>query len=169
MERAGVHTGRTFSDKISASRSQGLQKLRLRPALIDNCRFLRKIAAITALPMPTNLTLEPKYFEALNRWQLYISPMLSSTGKPQRLFYRTKRAAETAAEVFEGRQKNFGLNLSELTPAAVMKFISLSSSIVLPMRTLSDKCEYCRVVVVQCANTSRFTRGWRSPQKSLPI
>ena len=67
--------------------------------------------------MPRNLTLEPKYVEALNRWQLYISPMLSSTGKPQRLFYRTKRAAETAAEVFERRQKNFGCNLSELTPA----------------------------------------------------
>jgi integrase len=67
--------------------------------------------------MPRNLTLEPKYIEALNRWQLYISPTLSSTGKPQRLFYRTKRAAETAAGVFQRRQKNFGRNLSELTPA----------------------------------------------------
>ena len=66
------------------------------------------VRKITALPMPRNLTLEPKYFEALNRWQLYISPMLSSTGKPQRLFCRTKRAAETAAEVFEPRQKISG-------------------------------------------------------------
>ena len=84
---------------------------------IDNCQFLRGITAITALPMPRNLTLEPKYIEALNRWQLYISPTLSSTGKPQRLFYQTKRAAETAAELFERRQKHFGRNLSDLTPA----------------------------------------------------
>jgi hypothetical protein len=86
---------------------------------------LRKI---TALPMPRNLTLEPKYVEALNRWQLYISPMLSSTGKPQRLFCRTKRAAETAAEVFERRQKNFGRNLSELTPAHMPLRQRLSNS-----------------------------------------
>jgi hypothetical protein len=44
-------------------------------------------------------------------------PTLSSTGKPQRLFYQTKRAAETAAELFERRQKHFGRNLSHLTPA----------------------------------------------------
>jgi hypothetical protein len=67
--------------------------------------------------MPRNLTLRPKYIEAVNRWQLYISPALSSTGKPQRLFYETKRAAETAAQLFERRQKNFGHNLSQLTPA----------------------------------------------------
>jgi integrase len=67
--------------------------------------------------MPRNLTLKPKYIKALNRWQLYISPTLSSTGKPQRLFYGTKRAAETAAGLFERRQKNFGANLSQLTPA----------------------------------------------------
>jgi hypothetical protein len=70
--------------------------------LIDNCQFFRRI---TALPMPRNLTLEPKYVGALNRWQLYISPTLSSTGKPRRLFYQTKRRAETAAELFERRQK----------------------------------------------------------------
>ena len=67
--------------------------------------------------MARTLTLEPKYIEQLNRWQLYISPTLSSTGKPQRLFYQTKRAAQTAAELFERRQRNFGCNLSQLTPA----------------------------------------------------
>ena len=85
--------------------------------LIDYCHFFRRITAITALRMPRNLTLEPKYIEALDRWQLYISPTLSSTGKPQRLFYRTKRAAETAGELFERRQKNFGRDLVHLTPA----------------------------------------------------
>jgi hypothetical protein len=34
--------------------------------LIDYCHFFRRITAITALRMPRNLTLEPKYIEALD-------------------------------------------------------------------------------------------------------
>ena len=57
--------------------------------------------------MPRNLSLEPKFDARRERWKLYIPPYLSSTGKEQWLFYKTKTEATTAADVFGKRQDNF--------------------------------------------------------------
>ena len=68
--------------------------------------------------MARTLTLQPKHIEGRNRpWQLWIPAELSDTGKVKRTAYRTKREAETAADVIRTRAENFGRNMTTLSPA----------------------------------------------------
>jgi integrase len=52
-------------------------------------------------------------------WRLNIPVHLSSTGRKQRLFFRTLKEAETAAEQIKTRQRNFGSTLEQLSPVRI--------------------------------------------------
>jgi integrase len=67
-------------------------------------------------------SLEPRHSsarEALGKapWFILVPPDLSPTGKEQRLFFPTKKAAALDAAKLQHRQESFGSSLSCLTPA----------------------------------------------------
>jgi hypothetical protein len=71
--------------------------------------------------MTRSLSLEPKFAAGRNKpWQVWIPKYLSDTGKTKRLFFKTKREAQTAADLVRTRALNFGRKLVELTPAQMM-------------------------------------------------
>jgi integrase len=68
--------------------------------------------------MARTLALEPTYFTGRPKpWMLRVPPYLSDTGKVKRLFYRTKREAETAAEIVRTRAANYGHEGNILSPS----------------------------------------------------
>src|SRR5262245_60632577 len=70
--------------------------------------------------MARGLTLQPTFTPGRKApWQLWIPASLSDTGKIKRLFYRTKREAETAAEIVRTRADNFGRSMARLSPARI--------------------------------------------------
>jgi integrase len=52
-------------------------------------------------------------------WCLNVPAELSPTGKRQQLFFDLKKDAEAEAETLEARRDNFGVSLSEMTPARI--------------------------------------------------
>jgi integrase len=52
-------------------------------------------------------------------WCVDVPPHLSPTGKRQRKFFATKKAASTFGETLETRQANFGHSLGSMTPARI--------------------------------------------------
>jgi integrase len=74
--------------------------------------------------MAQNASLSPtfnKSREAQGKapWCLSVPPHLSPTGNRQRLFFSTKKAAALSALQLKSRQDNFGISLTELTPARI--------------------------------------------------
>ena len=77
--------------------------------------------------MARAITLEPKFTAGRNRpWQLWIPATLSDTGKVKRLFYETKRQAETAADLIRTRADNFGRSLGALSSARICPAVAVS-------------------------------------------
>lgn len=52
-------------------------------------------------------------------WYILIPPHLSSTGREQRLFFPTKKAAALEREKLKARKDNFGVSLTAMTPARI--------------------------------------------------
>jgi integrase len=74
--------------------------------------------------MAAKSSLEPRYSESRARsrrkaWYILIPPHLSETGKEQRPYYETKKAAMLDAQRLQHRSDNFGLSLNALTPARI--------------------------------------------------
>jgi hypothetical protein len=74
--------------------------------------------------MPNESSLEPCYSESRAQsgrraWYLLIPPHLSDTGKEQRPYYGTKKAAMLDAQKFQRRSENFGRSLNALTPTRI--------------------------------------------------
>jgi integrase len=74
--------------------------------------------------MPAVASLTPKLIKSRERigkapWCLTIPPHLSPTGRQQRLFYPTKKAAALESEKLKCRQDNFGISLTTLTPVRI--------------------------------------------------
>ena len=74
--------------------------------------------------MPATASLTPKLIKSREQigkapWCLTVPPHLSSTGRQQRLFFPTKKAATLTAEQFRARQDNFGISLIAMTPARI--------------------------------------------------
>jgi hypothetical protein len=68
--------------------------------------------------MGRSLTLEPRKIDGRPKpWMLWVPATLSDTSKVKRLFFETKREAETAAGVIRTRAENFGRGMVQLTPA----------------------------------------------------
>jgi hypothetical protein len=68
--------------------------------------------------MGRSLTLEPRKIDGRPKpWMVWIPATLSDTGQVKRLFFETKKEAETAAGVFRTRAENFGRGMVRLTPA----------------------------------------------------
>jgi integrase len=63
------------------------------------------------IPVKTNRSTSP--------WRLNIPANLSETGKKQRLFFPTRKKAETAAEQIKTRKANFGNTLAALSPTRI--------------------------------------------------
>src|ERR1700747_1454195 len=51
--------------------------------------------------------------------RIYVPPYLSSTGKPQQLFYKTRDQAKTAANALKIRSDNFGKSLGQISSARI--------------------------------------------------
>ena len=71
--------------------------------------------------MPRVATIKPTQIKSrkdqgFSSWCLSIPENLSETGKRQRIFFETKREADTAAEIVRTRKENFGVSLSRLSP-----------------------------------------------------
>jgi integrase len=71
--------------------------------------------------MARSITLTPKFTPGrLRPWQLWIPATLSDTGKVKRLFYRTKREAETAGDILRVKAENLGRDsMSKLSSARI--------------------------------------------------
>ena len=70
--------------------------------------------------MPRHPQFKPvKTTRRISPWKLNIPKHLSSTGRKQRLFFRTLKEAETAAEQIKARQRNFGSTLEQLSPSRI--------------------------------------------------
>jgi integrase len=74
--------------------------------------------------MATTASLNPLFLKSRERvgkaaWCINVPASLSSTGKKQRLFFPTKKAAALAAMQLQNRQDNFGLSLSSMSPARI--------------------------------------------------
>src|SRR6516165_7198830 len=73
--------------------------------------------------MPPRASLNPVFLPSREHspspWCLNVPPHLSPTGKAQRLFFPTKKAAALTALQLRNRQDNFGLSLSALSPARI--------------------------------------------------
>ena len=74
--------------------------------------------------MATKSSLEPRYSESRARsgrkaWYILIPPHLSETGKEQRPYYETKKAATLDVQKFQRRSENFGRSLNALTPTRI--------------------------------------------------
>jgi hypothetical protein len=68
--------------------------------------------------------LEPRKSESRARlgrraWYILIPPHLSETGKEQRPYYESKKAAMQDAQKFQRRSENFGRSLNALTPTRI--------------------------------------------------
>jgi integrase len=76
--------------------------------------------------MPAIASLNPKLIKSRERigkapWCITIPPHLSPTSRQQRLFFPIKKAAALESEKLKGRQDNFGISLTALTPARIAK------------------------------------------------
>src|ERR1700732_4775220 len=74
--------------------------------------------------MPRVATIKPTQIKSrkdqgFSSWCLSIPENLSETGKRQRIFYETKREADTAAEIVRTRKENFGISHSRLSPVQI--------------------------------------------------
>jgi integrase len=74
--------------------------------------------------MPAAASLTPKLIKSRERigkapWCLTVPPYLSPTGRQQRLFFPSKKAAALEAEKLKCRADNFGISLTTLTPARI--------------------------------------------------
>jgi integrase len=74
--------------------------------------------------MAKSASLTPKLLKSRERsgrapWCLNIPAHLSSTGQKQRLFFATRKAAALECEKLKARKDNFGISLTELTPARI--------------------------------------------------
>jgi integrase/recombinase XerD len=74
--------------------------------------------------MPAAASLIPKHSKSRevagkSPWYIDIPPDLSSSGRPQRLFFPTKKAAAVSSMQLRNRQDNFGLSLSSMSPARI--------------------------------------------------
>src|SRR4030088_2248313 len=74
--------------------------------------------------MPAIASLIPRFSKARERdskapWILNIPPHLSETGKEQRRFFPTRKAAALTALQLQNRQDNFGISLVALTPVRI--------------------------------------------------
>jgi hypothetical protein len=74
--------------------------------------------------MPALPSLEPRFIgsresQGKSPWCLNIPPHLSETGRAQRLFFPTKKAAARDALRLQRRQDNFGVSLNSMTPARI--------------------------------------------------
>jgi integrase len=77
-----------------------------------------------------NLKLEPKKIEGrTSPWRIYLPPYLSSTGKPQQLFYKTRDEAKTAANALKIRSDNFGKSLGQLSSARIAEAAQVFSEL----------------------------------------
>ena len=52
-------------------------------------------------------------------WYVLIPPHLSSSGREQRLFFPTKKAATLECEKLKARKDNFGISLTAMSPARI--------------------------------------------------
>jgi integrase len=74
--------------------------------------------------MPRISSLEPHKVASREKagkapWCLNVPAELSPTGKRQQLFFDLKKEAETEVETLEARRDNFGVSLTEMTPARI--------------------------------------------------
>lgn len=74
--------------------------------------------------MPAVSSLKPRRIEsrlALGKaaWCVNVPAELSDTGKRQRLFYDTEKAAKAECETLKARRENFGVSLTAMTPARI--------------------------------------------------
>jgi integrase len=73
--------------------------------------------------MPARASLEPvKVNQGRKRpWMLSVPAAYSSTGKRQRLFFRSKAEADGQSEILKARRDNFGASLGSMTPVLIAK------------------------------------------------
>jgi integrase len=64
-------------------------------------------------------SLEPRFIKSRGKWVLNVPPELSDTGKRRQLFFDTKKAATADVEKLKTRRDNFGVSLTQLTPAKI--------------------------------------------------
>jgi len=77
-------------------------------------------------PPKRNLKLEPKKIAGrTSPWRIYIPPYLSSTGKPQQLFYKTCNQAKTAANALKVRFDNSGRSLGAISSARIAEAVQV--------------------------------------------
>lgn len=74
--------------------------------------------------MPRISSLEPRKVSSREKagkapWCLNVPAELSPTGKRQQLFFDLKKDAEAEAVTLEARRDNFGVSLTEMTPARI--------------------------------------------------
>jgi integrase len=74
--------------------------------------------------MPRTSSLEPRKIASREKagkasWCLNVPAELSPTGKRQQLFFDLKKDAQTEVETLEARRDNFGVSLTEMTPARI--------------------------------------------------
>lgn len=79
--------------------------------------------------MPASYSLEPKENQSRLRlgkaaWCLSIPAELSSTGKRQRRFFKTKRSAFSEVEQLKARRDNFGTSLASLSAARIAQAVA---------------------------------------------
>src|SRR5260370_32920222 len=78
--------------------------------------------------MPRESSLEPHKVGSRKkvgkaRWCLNVPAELSPTGTRQQLFFDLKKDAEAEAETLEARRDNFGVSLTEMTPARIAEAV----------------------------------------------
>jgi integrase len=74
--------------------------------------------------MGRNAVLRPKKDEARGRWYISIPPRLSTTGKRQKRFFKSKEEASTEAHIIKVRRENHGIAAKLLSPAQEQQAVS---------------------------------------------
>lgn len=74
--------------------------------------------------MGRNAVIRPKRDEARGRWYISIPPRLSTTGKRQKRFFKSKEEASTEAHLIKVRRENHGTAAKLLSPAQEQQAVS---------------------------------------------
>jgi integrase len=71
--------------------------------------------------MARQAKLKAVYLKSHNSWAVNVPASLSNTGKRRQLFFDTKGEAQAECEKLKARKDNFGVSLTEMTPARIAK------------------------------------------------
>jgi integrase len=111
--------------------------------------------------MPRTLSLTPKFVNGRKLpWQVWIPAYLSETGKPKRLYYQTKREAQTAADLIRVRSENYGRSAMAISPTQ----ISIAAE---AFRMLGDRPDVALLEVVQVGLAHEQRRKASVPWSTL--